>query len=289
MEAMSTHDAVPPAAGPDPADVALILVSRVAAWTAIVAVGSAARMLDASAEERRRATEVSRSVASNVAGALVTVVVEAERGAADTVAVAVERVRPLAGVFDALRGPVEWVLESPRAAAERSAGRLAERWDAAVTFAIREVLRHVDVDEIAQGLDVDAVVEKVDMDKVIERLDLDGIVERVDIERVIARIDLDTIVERVNVDPIVDRVDAERLVRRIDLNAIARQVLDDLEIAALLRDSTGSLSVETVDALRERGVDADHRFARFIDALLRRTDERETTLTLADGDGTPRP
>ena len=189
---------------------------------------------------------------------------------------------PLAGIFDALRGPVERLIETPRAAAERGAERLAEAGDAAIAFAIREVLRHADLDEVAQTIDVDAVVAKVDIDKLLERLDLDGIVDRVDLERVVERIDLDAIVERVNVDPIVDRVDAERLVRRIDLNAIAREVLDDLEVAALLRDSTGSLSVETVDALRERGVDADQRFARFIDAILRRRDERETTLALAD-------
>jgi hypothetical protein len=288
MEAMTTVDAQP-ASTPDPAEVALILASRLAAWAAIVAVGSAARMMDASTEERRHATDVGRSVASNAAGAVVTVVVEAQRGAADTVSVAVERVRPLAGIFDALRGPVERLIETPRAAAERSAVRLAERWDAGVSFAVREVLRHVDLDEVAAGINVDAVVEKVDFDKVLERLDLDGIVSRVDLERVIDRIDIDAIVERVNVDPIVDRVDAERLVQRIDLNAIARQVLDDLEIAALLRDSTGSLSVETVDALRERGLDADQRFARFIDALLRRREGRETTLMLADDADRSRP
>ena len=262
---MSTHDPDPRGTSPDPTEVALVLATRVAAWTAIVAMGGAAKVL-AAAEERRPNTELGRSVASDVAGAVVTVVVEAERGAADTISVAVERVRPLAGVFDALRGPVERFLDAPRSAAEKSAGRLAQAWDTAISLAIGEVLRHVDLDEVAGSLDVDAVVEKVDIDKVIGRLDLDGIVDRV------------------NVDPIVDRVDVERLVRRIDLNAITRQVLDDLEIAALLRESTGSLGVETVDALRERGVDADQRFARFVDALLRRREERQTSLTLADAE-----
>jgi hypothetical protein len=286
---MSTTDGASRGPAPDPTEVAVVVASRLATWAAIVAVGSAARVLDASTEERRRATEMSRSLASDVAGAMVTVVVQAQRGAADTISVAVERVRPLAGILDALREPVERLVEAPRAAAGRTAEQLAETWDAALSFAIRQVLDHVDLDEIAGSLDVDAVVEKVDFDKVIDRLDLDGIVDRVDIERVIDKLDIGAIVERVDLDPIVDRVDAERLVRRIDLNAIARQVLDDLEIAALLRDSTGSLSVETVDALRERGLDADQRFARFVDALLRRREGRETTLTLADEADASRP
>jgi len=150
------------------------------------------------------------------------------------------------------------------------------------------VARHVDLDFLAALLDVDAVVaradldaviarvdiaavlDRVDLNTIIDRLDLDAIVGSVDLDAVAAKIDLEAIVKRVDPDAVIARVDVDATLARLDLAAIARQVIDDIDLPEILRQSTGAVSSEAVREIRDESMLADEALARFVDRVLRR-------------------
>jgi hypothetical protein len=150
------------------------------------------------------------------------------------------------------------------------------------------VARHVDIDFLAALLDVDAVVaradldaviarvdiaavlDRVDLNTIIDRLDLDAIVGSVDLDAVAAKIDLEAIVKRVDPDAVIARVDVDATLARLDLAAIARQVIDEIDLPEILRQSTGAVSSEAVREIRDESMLADEALARFVDRVLRR-------------------
>jgi hypothetical protein len=135
---------------------------------------------------------------------------------------------------------------------------------------VEAIVDLVDLDRVASRIDLDAIVGRVDIDRVASRIDLDAIVGRVDIDRVASRIDLDAILARVDPDAIVARVDVEAVLDRLDLAAIASQVIEAIDLAGILRQSTGAVSSQAARAVRTEGMNADDSVARFIDRLLRR-------------------
>ena len=141
------------------------------------------------------------------------------------------------------------------------------------------VARHVDIDLLAALLDVDAVVARADLDAVIarvdiaavlDRVDLNTIIDRLDLDAVAARIDLEAIVKRVDPDAVIARVDVDATLARLDLAAIARQVIDEIDLPEILRQSTGAVSSEAVREIRDESMLADEALARFVDRVLRR-------------------
>lgn len=100
----------------------------------------------------------------------------------------------------------------------------------------------------------------------------------VDVDAIADRIDVDRIVRRVDVDAIVDRIDLEALVRRLDLAGIGREVLDEIGVDEIIRESSGSLVVQTVDVLRSRGADADRQVASVVDRILQRRRARDVVV-----------
>jgi hypothetical protein len=79
------------------------------------------------------------------------------------------------------------------------------------------------------------------------------------------------ILDRVNIDEIVaERVDVEAVINRVDVVAIAREVIFELDLPEIVRDSSQSMAAETVDGLRRRGMNADRSLAVFVDRVLRR-------------------
>ncbi len=135
------------------------------------------------------------------------------------------------------------------------------------------VLSRVDLGTVVDRLDLDAIVATVSLDAILDRLDLDGIVGRVDLDAVAARLDLDSIVKRVDPDAVVARVDVDAALARLDLAAIARQVIDEIDLPEILRQSTGAVSSEAVRGIRSESVLADEAVARFVDRMLRRRRE----------------
>jgi hypothetical protein len=125
---------------------------------------------------------------------------------------------------------------------------------------------------------------------ILERIDLNEVVDQVDLDAVTARIDLNALAKQIDVDQVVERVDlvaiAQRVLDGLDLPAIARGVIDELELSEIIRESTGTVTVEAVDALRLGGMTADRMVSRVIDRLLMRKTEREpAALNEAPDDG----
>ncbi|HTY71662.1 MAG TPA: hypothetical protein VMI11_04460 [Actinomycetes bacterium] len=112
---------------------------------------------------------------------------------------------------------------------------------------------------------------------VLEQVDLDAIVAAVDIEAVIRRLDLTSIVlEQVDLDAIVAHVDLDPIIARLDLPAIATQVIDEIDLPEIIRESTGSVASETMRGVRLQSIAGDEALGRAVDRLLLRRRQRHT-------------
>lgn len=128
------------------------------------------------------------------------------------------------------------------------------------------VLRHVDLDEVVRAVDIDAVVD---------RLDLDAIVKRVDLDAAVADVDLDAAVAGVDIDAIAGRLDLDAVLGRIDLVTMVEEVIDAIDLPAIIRDSSGSMASETIRSARMSGISADEAISRSLENhLFRRRRKR---------------
>jgi hypothetical protein len=245
-------------------EAAVIAATRAAAGAAIMAIAGVSAILNRETDDERgggrdaaEPAGPSRSTAAVLAG-----VIEAERRAADALRAARSRLQPVVDLarHTALRGAIDGFRTSSGeladrgvADAERGAGQMVETLDAVIAHIVREVLRHIDLNELLRSVDITALVDRVDVQGLIDRIDP---------------------------NPLVERLDLDALARRIDVAALAQRVIDEVEVGDVIRESTGTLTVETVDALRRRGADADRRLARFVDGVLNRGNGRDTRVDL---------
>jgi hypothetical protein len=247
-------------------EAAVIAATRVAAGAAIMAIAGLSAIVNRGTDEGERRDEPEQAVPSRVAAAVFAGAIEAERRAADAMHAAQTRLQPIldAARSNALLRPIDRLRTSSgeladrgAADAERGAEQMLETLDAVIAHVVREVLRHVDLNELLQSVDMNALV---------------------------ARVDIQGLIDRVDPNALLDRLDVDAIARRIDVAALAQRVLDEVQVADVIRESTGTLSVETVDALRRRGADADRRLARFVDSVLKRTNGRDTRVASATAD-----
>jgi hypothetical protein len=115
---------------------------------------------------------------------------------------------------------------------------------------------------------------------VLDEIDLDQVVARIDLDRIAARIDLDEIVDRIDLDAIVARVDIDAILARVDLPGLTEQVIDEVDLGEIIRESSSTMASETVDALRVQGMHVDGLVSRIVDRILLREGQRQTGLTL---------
>lgn len=144
--------------------------------------------------------------------------------------------------------------------------------DAAVALVdLDAAVRRVDLDAAVALVDIEAVIARVDLDAVVATVDLDAAVARVDIDAVIDRVDLNEVASRLDVDAVVARADLDAVIDRVDLIGIVEEVLDVIDLPAIIRDSTGSMASETVRGARMTSITADDAIGRAVDrALFRR-------------------
>ena len=129
----------------------------------------------------------------------------------------------------------------------------------------------VDLEAAVRRVDLDAVIATVDLEAAVRRVDLDAVVATVDLDAAVARVDIEAIIDRVDLDAVASRLDVDAVIGRIDLVAIVEEVLDEVDLPAIIRDSTGSMTSETVRGVRMTGVSADDAISRAVDrALFRR-------------------
>ena len=129
---------------------------------------------------------------------------------------------------------------------------------------------------VLEEIDLDQVVARVDLNQIAARIDLDAIVQRIDVDAIAARIDVDAIASRVDLDAIVGRVDLDAIVARIDLPGLTEQVIDEVDLGEIIRESSSTMATETVDALRVQGMRVDGLVSRIVDRVLLRQGQRQT-------------
>jgi hypothetical protein len=139
-----------------------------------------------------------------------------------------------------------------------------------------EVMARVDLDRIVRRIDPNQIAARIDLDTIVQRVDVGAIAERVDLDAIAARIDLDAIVQRVDLDAIVARVDIEAILARVDLPGLTEQVIDEVDLGEIIRESSSTMASETVDALRVQGMRVDGLVSRIVDRILQREGQRQT-------------
>jgi len=157
---------------------------------------------------------------------------------------------------------------------------------------VAEVIDRVDIDAVVRQVDVDAIVQRVDLDAVARRVNIDAIVQGIDLDAIADRIDLDRVLARIDVDAVVAGVDLDAIVDRLDVVGIAEDVINEIDLPEIIRDSTGSVASHVVRDARMQSINADQAVSAMVDRLLRRRGERSTgddeTQARAESDSTPR-
>jgi hypothetical protein len=123
-----------------------------------------------------------------------------------------------------------------------------------------------------------AVVAQLDMDSLVQELPIDAIVAGVDIDALLDRVDVEKIVERVDVNAIVGRVDVQGLMTRVDIAPMADEIISEVDIGAIIRQSTGSITGDAVDGGRLTAMRIDGFIDRVIDRILFRRAPRELSV-----------
>jgi hypothetical protein len=71
-------------------------------------------------------------------------------------------------------------------------------------------------------------------------------------------------------------VDVDAVVARVDLPGLTEQVMDEVDLGEIIRESSSTMANETVDTLRVQGMRADRLVSRVVDRILQRRDDRQT-------------
>jgi hypothetical protein len=94
------------------------------------------------------------------------------------------------------------------------------------------------------------------------------------VEQILAELDLTTLVrEHVDVNAIAAEFDIDAIVDRMDLIDLANRVIDGVDLPAIIRESTNSVTAEVMTDVRTQGERADDVVAGIVDRVLRRTRE----------------
>jgi hypothetical protein len=252
--------------------------SAAARLTALdLTVGVAASAVGVATGAARRLTALTGPVAAPLTGLLLRPPVVAERYQPGTWLVAVAQRG--ADRRDPLRQEMTTLLD---VLVPALAHALIRRLD--LTEVVR---RYVDLDVLVASVDLDGAVTRVDLDAIAGRLDIDAVIGRLDLDRIVReRVDLDGLVSTVDIDAIAARIDIDAVIDRIDLVGLAEDVIAEVDLPEIIRESTGSMASETVRGVRMQGITADEALGRAVDRFrLRRSRRRPDLPGTDDGVG----
>jgi hypothetical protein len=110
----------------------------------------------------------------------------------------------------------------------------------------------------------------------LARIDLTRMVkEQVDLNEVVAAVDLDKAVERLDLNAVLARLDLDALIDRIDLPGLAEGVIAEVDLAEIIRQSTGSVASDTVQGVRLQGISGDEAVGRAVGRLRLRLSRKD--------------
>jgi hypothetical protein len=140
------------------------------------------------------------------------------------------------------------------------------------------VIAQLDMNSLMGQLPIDAVVATVDIDALLDRVDVEGIIDRVDVEKIIDRVDVEKIIDRVDVNAIVGRVDVQGIMGKVDIAPMAQEIIAEVDIGAIVRQSTGSITGDAIDSGRVTAMRLDGFSDRIVDRILFRRKPRNLEL-----------
>jgi hypothetical protein len=82
----------------------------------------------------------------------------------------------------------------------------------------------------------------------------------------------------VDVDAIVGRVDVQAIMQRVDIAPMADEIISEVDIGAIVRQSTGSITGDAVDSGRLTAMRIDGFLDRVVDKVLLRRRARDLDL-----------
>ena len=91
---------------------------------------------------------------------------------------------------------------------------------------------------------------------ILEPLDLTEIVKN--------SVDLDEVVAGVDLDKAVERLDLNKVLVRLDIPGLAEGVIAEVDLAEIIRQSTGSVASETVRGVRMQSIAGDEAIGRAV-------------------------
>lgn len=88
---------------------------------------------------------------------------------------------------------------------------------------------------------------------------------------VLDEIDLTALVrDRVDVDAIAAQLNIDAIIARIDLIGLANEIIDGVDLPAIIRESTNTVTAEVMTDVRTQGQRADDVVSSFVDRMLGR-------------------
>lgn len=88
---------------------------------------------------------------------------------------------------------------------------------------------------------------------------------------VLDEMDLNALVrERLDIDALASDLDIEAVINRVDLIALADRVIEGVDLPAIIRESTNSMTAEVMTDVRTQGERADDVVAGIVDRMLGR-------------------
>ncbi len=95
------------------------------------------------------------------------------------------------------------------------------------------------------------------------------------VDMVLDEMDLNALVrERVDIDALAADLDIEAIINRVDLITLADRVIEGVDLPAIIRESTNSMTAEVMTDVRTQGERADDMVAGIVNRMLGR--DRET-------------
>jgi hypothetical protein len=154
--------------------------------------------------------------------------------------------------------------------------------DAVVARLVREVvdavIEQIDLTALVlERVDLDRVVAAVDIEAAVRRLDLTAlVVQQVDVDAIVSTVDIEAVVDRLDIDEIAAKLDMQAIIDRLDIATLSLQVIDEIDLPEIIRQSTGSVASEAVRGVRMQSIGADQVVQRTVDRILLRRRERST-------------
>ncbi len=91
------------------------------------------------------------------------------------------------------------------------------------------------------------------------------------VDLILDELDLNALVrERVDIDALAADLDIEAVINRVDLIALADRVIEGVDLPAIIRESTNSMTAEVMTDVRTQGEHADDVVSGIVDRMLGR-------------------